>query len=987
MPFEDPNPTESPAEEPRLLTRRTRDEEDEADRPRLRGWSPRQPGPAADIEPEATPPYPSNPARRELLDSDADVPRPSRSRALPRIALLILLIVLAGYFYARYTIRSATVESLPQLDGSRSLPGLSANVEVRRDAQGVPHIHAATLDDLVLAQGFVTAQDRLFQMDILRRHAAGTLAELFGSALVPHDRMQRVLMIRRSAEATLAQLPPDQQHLLDVYARGVNAAITSAEAGGTLPVEFHILHYTPAPWTPRDSVLVAMSMFQNLTDTFSEKLAREELTNRLDSPNKQDLLNDLYPVGSWRDHPPAEPVPDLTTQTTPFIQIPLDPSQSLVVRPARPGLPSTATPGSILASIQPLLSQTCDGCTPGSNNWVVSGAHTASGKPLLSNDMHLGLSVPDTWYAADLKSDASAPGAAEGLHVAGVSLPGVPLIVVGHNRHIAWGFTNLGADVQDLYVEHLRGKGAGEQFQTADNSWQSVLHFPETIIVRGSGNVALDVTATRHGTATTPVLDPALTPQDLDRNGQHRSLSLRWTLNDPTVVRLPMQAIASATDWPSFAAAFSTFGGPAQNVVYADDQGHIGYHAVGRIPMRGPAQNVANAAADSLPPNIATPVLSESATTSQPIQANPDPLAQTAVASPPAPQTAQRSGPISPVPSAATPSNAWSGYIPYNQLPQAFDPPGGVIATANARVTPDDYPYPITLNWAAPYRNERIWRLLAHRNNLAPADMLTIQTDVTSDFDRVLAQRLAYAIDHAPGASTAHLLAAQAATLHQAADLLRNFDGTMSTASTAAAIVASTHAVLWPMLLAPKLTGVEDRKDLQALYLWDEKDFALEQLLEHTPSRWLSPPFTSWDDLLAAAVLRGLNAAHAPADLTRFTYGSIQKVDIEHPLFGKYAILRNLLGRPTGTGVQAQSGDATTIKQVGLSFGPSERFTASLADLDQSTLNLVLGESGNPDSPYFLDQFPAWLHGTSYPFPFTNPAISQSTTHTLTLTP
>jgi len=983
MPSEDPNPPEFPADEPRLLTRRTPEDEDIADQPRIRGWSSGQ----GHTEHEANPRISSHPARRELLDSDADLPRRSRSRALPGIALFVSLVVLAGYFYARSTIRSAALDSLPQLDGSLSLPGLSANVDVRRDAQGVPHIHAATLDDLVLAQGFITAQDRLFQMDILRRQAAGTLAEIFGSALVPHDRMQRVLTIRRSAEATLAQLPPDQQHLLEIYARGVNAAISSAEGGGPLPVEFHILHYTPAPWTPEDSVLVSMAMFQNLTDTFSEKLGREELTSRLNSPDKQDLLNDLYPVGSWRDHPPAEPVPDLTTQTTPFIQIPLDPSQSFVAPAARPGLPSTPTPGSILASIQPLLAQTCDGCTPGSNNWVVSGAHTASGKPLLSNDMHLGLGVPDTWYAADLESDTPVPGAAEGLHVAGVSLPGIPLIVVGHNRHIAWGFTNLGADVQDLYVEHLRGRGTGQQFQDADNSWQPVLHFPETISVRGSRNLSLDVMATRHGTAATPILDPVLSPQDLVCNGQQRSLSLRWTLNDPTVVRLPMQAIASAADWPSFVAAFSTFGGPAQNVVYADDQGHIGYHATGRIPMRGPAQNSANTVADSLPPNIATPVLSEPATTSQPIQANPDPLAQTAVASPPAPRTAQRSGPISPIPSLAVLGNEWSGYIPYDQLPQTFDPPGGVIVTANARVTPDDYPYPITLNWAAPYRNERIWRLLARHTDLTPADMLAVQTDVTSDFDRVLAQRLAYAIDHAPGASTAHLAAAQAATLHQAADLLRNFDGSMSTASPAAAIVASTHAILWPMLLAPKLTPVKDQEDLQELYSWGEKDFALEQLLEHTPSRWLSPPFTSWDDLLAAAVLRGLNAAHAPADLTRFTYGSIHKVDIEHPLFGKYPILRNLLGRPTGTGLQAQSGDATTIKQVGLSFGPSERFIASLADSDQTTLNLVLGESGNPDSPYFLDQFPAWLHGTTYPFAFSDPAVSQSTTHTLTLTP
>lgn len=983
MPFDEQNTPEFPIEEPRLSTRRADDNEPQ---PRTPAWTSERGSflPSREEELDSTTiAAPSHRGESEHPGGELRARRPRFAGGLLGVGLIILLITLCVYLYARHAIRSEAAASLPQLDGSLSLAGLTAPVTVSRDAQGVPHLRAATLDDLVLAQGFITAQDRLFQMDLLRRHAAGNLAELFGSSLVPHDRTQRTLMIRRSAEAALAQFPPDQQHLLEVYSRGVNAAINSAVSAGTLPVEFYILHYTPAQWTPRDSVLVSMAMFQNLTDTYSAKLARQELTDRINSPDKDALVQDLYPVGSWRDHPPAQPVPDLTNQTTPFVQIPLDSTQSLVA-PAPPTLP---TPETILASIQPMLAPPCDACIPGSNNWVVSGAHTASGKPLLSNDMHLGLGVPDTWYAADLESQSPAPGGSEPLHVAGVSLPGLPLIVVGHNQHIAWGFTNLGADVQDVYIEHLRGSGEQQQFQTADNQWLPVLHFPEEITVRGGHKVSLDVIATRHGAAVTPVLDSVLAPDVLTRDGGPHSLSLRWTLNDPSVERLPMQAIASASDWPGFLAAFSTFGGPAQNVVYADDQGHIGYHAVGRVPMRGPAANLANSAADSLPPDIATPVLTEPATTSKPIEAEPNPIDRTAVAGPPAPQSAQRSGPLSELPLSARPANEWSGYIPYDQLPQAFDPPGGVLATANARVTPDDYPYPITLNWGGPYRNERIWRLLAHRTNLTPADMLAIQTDVTSDFDRVLAQRLAYAIDHAPSVSGNHLSAHDVAALHQAADLLRNFDGTMATASPAAAIVACTHTILWPMLLAPKLTGMREHEDLQSLYTWGEKDFALEQLLQHTPSRWLSPPFTDWNDLLAAAVLRGLDATHAPSDLTRFTYGSIHKVDIEHPLFAQYGILRNLLGRPTGTGLQPQSGDGSTIKQVGLSFGPSERFTANLADPDLSTLNLVLGESGNPDSPYFLDQFPAWLHGSTYSFPFTDPAVTLTITHTLTLNP
>ena len=964
---EDPNFPESSPPEPRLITRRSPLGEDAT---------------SSSAPPRRRAAFATDPVSASIGDAgDANPEYPRRRRSsrllswLTTLALLAALLALAGYFYARHEVRTATVKSLPQLDGSLALPGLSAPVTVQRDAQGVPHIHAATLDDLVLAQGFVTAQDRLFQMDLLRRHAAGTLAELFGPALLVHDRMQRTLMIRRSAEAILAQMPPDQVHLLNVYARGVNAVIISATRAGTLPVEFHILHYTPAQWTSRDSVLVAMSMFQNLTDTFTAKLAREELTARLNSPDNAALLSDLYPVGSWRDHPPAQPIADLTTQTIPFVQIPLDPSQSSLRRPVEATSP---TRESILAGLQRLLAKRCDGCTPGSNEWVVSGAHTASGKPLLSNDMHLTLGVPDTWYEADLEADAGTP---EPLHVAGVSLPGLPLIVVGHTQHLAWGFTNLGADVQDLYIEHLRDSGQNEQFHAIDGTWQPVVHLPETIVVRGGRNVTLDVIAVRHGDALTPILDPVLTPDMLIQNGQPRSISLRWTLNDPSVLRLPMLDIAQAHDWPSFVAAFSTFGGPAQNVVYADDQGHIGYHATGRVPRRGITRNPA---ADALPPDIATPVLSQPGATSH---GQSDPLAQTEIASVLTPPSGQLSEPSSPVPEVNDPANEWTGYIPYDQLPQVFDPPGGILATANARVTPDGYPYPITTNWAAPYRNERIWHLLAHRVNLTPADMLAIQTDITSDFDRVLAQRLAYAIDHAPNVTETHLPAGKIATLHQAADLLRNFDGTMATNSPAAAIVASTHAILWPMLLAPKLSNMRSHENLQSLYDWGEKDFALEQILEHTPTRWLSPPFTNWDDLLATAVLRGLAGAHAPSDLSHFTYGTIHKVDIEHPLFAQYSILRTMLGRPTGTGPQPQSGDTTTIKQTGLDFGPSERFTADLANPDQSTLNLVLGQSGNPASPWFLDQFPAWLQGSTYPFAFTNPAVIESATHTLTLTP
>ncbi|WP_263368409.1 penicillin acylase family protein [Edaphobacter bradus] len=858
------------------------------------------------------------------------------------ILLSLLILVVLAFTLIRLWTHQALRGSLPQIDGSLSIAGLSAPVTVQRDSHGVPHIRAASLDDLVLAQGFVTAQDRLFQMDLLRRHAAGELAEILGANLLIHDRTQRTLQLRAAADRVVAALPADQLHYLELYARGVNDSIELQRAH--LPLEFRILRYKPAPWTPRDSLLVGLAMFEDLTNTFPVKLSREAIAAHL-SP---ELVDDLYPVGSWRDHPPTQPAVDLTAPQQSIPDIPLDESQTRLTKPATPAtnpgdpepalsLPkgldsetwdrsataSTSSAHDLLALQQSLRNPVCEGCLAGSNNWVVAGSRTASGKPLLSNDMHLAHSVPGIWYEADLESPASTGE----FHAAGVSLPGLPFIVVGHNSHIAWGFTNLGADVQDIYIEQLRGSGQSEQFLASDGSWQPVLHQTEVIHVHNGHDVTLDVAATRHGNTITPILSSLLP-------SEKRPLSLRWTIYDPATLDTPLLSINSATDWTSFLAAFSTFGGPAQNVVYADDQGHIGYHAVGYIPVRG---------------SLAQPT------------------------------------PLTSVPVAVDTAHEWSGYIPFDKLPQAFDPPNGVLATANARVAPEGYPYPITLDWAAPYRNERIWKVLLGRDHLTPADMLALQTDIYSDLDHDVAQRLAYAIDHS---------GTKDRRLHQAADLLRNWDGNVTADSPAAPIAIAARNALWALILAPRLTPATSPSSqsgpgepLWQLYSWGEKSYAGEQIIMHTPDRWLPSTYHNWDELLTAAVARGLASTNAPADLTHWSEGKSHPVEIEHPVFTHVPLHNLLIGLPIGTGVQPQSGDTTTVKQVDRSFGPSERLTADLGNLDNSTLNLVLGESGNPASPWFLDQWPAWYKGTTFPMPFSAEAVRSATTHTLTLTP
>jgi penicillin G amidase len=889
--------------------------------------------------------------------------RQSRRRRIVRRILLSLvsLIVLAGvggFYFARHWANQTLHDSLPQLDGAITLPGLAAPVTIQRDTHGVPHVRASSLDDLLFAQGFVTTQDRLWQMDALRRHAAGTLAEILGPSLVAHDRLQRTLELRSSADRAITTLAPEQLHQLERYAAGVNASIELQR--GHLPLEFRLLRYQPAPWTPRDTLLVGLVMFQDLTTSFSSELNREALSARLPAH----LISDLYPTVTWRDHPPSQPVVDLTAPQKDIPDVPLDESQTKLKKPNRapdnkdPDDPTptvswqtigsknsaTASSKDLLALQQTLRNPICDGCFAGSGDWVVSGAHTSTRKPLLSNDMHLTHNVPGIWYEVDLE----APTPTGNLHVTGVSLPGVPFIIVGHNEHVAWGFTNLGAEVQDVYIEHIRMSGSNAEYETQNGVWKPVLRDHEIIHVKNGKDVAIDIPGTQHGTVITPIISGILP-------SEKRALSLRWIIYDPANISPSFLPVNTATDGASLVQAFSTFGGPAQNVVYADDQGHIGYHAVGRIPLRG---------------SVMTPSA------------------------------------ISPVPTDALDSTQdWVGTIPYERLPQVADPPNGIVATANNRITPDDYTYPIALNWGAPYRNQRIWKVLTDKsistkNQLTATDMLALQTDVYSDLDHVIAQRLAYAIDHAtkPGLTR---VKSEGKRLHQAADLLRDWNGSVDASAAAPAIVVAARATLWPLLINPQVAapskpqpnpkGQTDDKtepvSAAALYSWGNKAYAEEWLIMHTPARWLPKTYATWDDLLATAVADGLRIAKAPADLTKWQYGEFHPIDIEHPIFGQSELLQLIVGIPTGPGVHPQSGDDATVKQVGRSFGPSERFTADLANLDHSTLNLVLGESANPASPWFMDQWAAWYNGTTFPLPFSNSAVDAVSTHTLTLNP
>jgi penicillin amidase len=420
--------------------------------------------------------------------------------------------------------------------------------------------------------------------------------------------------------------------------------------------------------------------------------------------------------------------------------------------------------------------------------------------------------------------------------------------------------------------------------------------------VHGGRDEVLDILITRHG----PIVSGL-------QAGETRQLALKWTAYDPETLQIPLFDMDCAQNWEQFRDALRRFASPAQNVVYADVDGHIAYQATGMIPIRPRGDG------------------------SLPVAGHTD-------------------------------AYEWKGYVPFEQLPSALDPPSGVIATANGRIVPEGYPYVISDEWGPPYRTERIYHVLGGEQKFTAADLLKLQTDIYSEFDRFCGQRFVYAVDHASRVS---------ARAHQAADLMRDWDGQVSTQSVAATLIEHSRQELVRLLLEPKLG------ELWREYRWFMSSVWLENVLQRQPARWLPAAYSSWNDLLAAAVEAAVGQKHAPNNLADWRWDKEQTLEISHPLFGMVPLLR----RWTGTGRVAQSGNGYTVKQVASNFGPSERMTVDLANLDDSTLNIVNGQSGQILSPHYMDQWRAWYSGTTFLLPFSTRAVEQARAHVLVLQP
>jgi len=805
-------------------------------------------------------------------------PRTSNARVAVRVVIALLAVALIVFLVFDVWFYRAVQASLPRYEGSITLAGLSQPVTVAFDERGVPTITAATLDDLFFAQGYVIAQERLWQMDMTRRYASGDLAAILGPDLVSVDREQRILGLRQVAEKAVASMEPAQRAQFQAYANGVNAYI--AEHSKTLPLEFRFLTYAPHVWTVEDSMLVGLSMSEFLNHGYyREALYKEKALAKLGP----EMTAELFVNSSWRDHPPGAEGRSLADEAPK--DLPPDEEE-----------PAPAKGPAHHSGMLPFLPPSPDSGPElrfhaGSNNWVISGAHTLTGKPLLSNDMHLELRLPNNWYEAHLVCGD--------FDVAGVTLPGMPYVIVGHNRYVAWGFTNVGPAVEDVFIEKFNDKG---EYLTPQG-WVQPEHRKEIIRVKGKPEVTVEVVVTRHGPVITPLV-----------RGETRQLALQWIIYKAGSMRIPFFEVDSAKNWEEFRAAFSSFAAPGQNVVYADVDGHIGYQATGWAPIR--------AAGDG----------------SLPVPGDTD-------------------------------AYEWTGFIPYDEMPRVFDPPSGIIATANGRITPNGYPHSITFEWESPYRTERIYKLLSKPKKYGPADMLGIQTDVVSELDRFCAERFVYAIDHTPKASE---------RAKNAAELMRGWDGNMAVDSVAPTIAFYSRGKLNELLLRPKLGD-----DWKQYTRWFMAPVWLENVVSHQSPEWLPTAYANYDELLTAAVEAAVSDPKVPKSLGLWAWGRVHQIDLKHPFWSNFPILK----RGAGPGPHPLSGDGLTVKQAGERFGPSERYTADLSNLDNSTLNIVNGQSGDLFDDHYDDQWDAYYHGRTFQLQFSREAVGRATQHHLRLEP
>lgn len=847
------------------------------------------------------------------------------------VACGLVLLLVAGFAAAVVVVRS----SFPQTEGDIAVPGLDRSVQVLRDGSGIPQVYARTSHDLFYAQGYTSAQDRFFEMDVRRHTTAGRLSEMFGEGTLEIDKTVRTMGWRRVAERELSRLAPETKSYLQAYSDGVNAYI-GQHTPSEMSLEYTLLgltglDYQVEDWAPADSVAWLKAMAWNLRGNMDDEV-RRGLLSATRTPAEIATLFPAYPYSRHR------PIVDRGAVVGNVFE--QDAAREGTPKPAaRPPLGPAAERAlqrvdRAVRTMPPMIGAGLgSGEGLGSNAWAVDGDHSTTGEPILANDPHLGVSVPGIWYQMGLhctRVSTECP-----FDVTGFTFSGLPGVVIGHNQQIAWGFSNLNPDVVDLYLE----KVTGTTF-LYDKRQRPLRMRDETIKVLGrSKPFRFTVRATRHGPllsdvdttlSTVGANSPAGRGAPARDNGY--AVAIAWTALTPGTTADALFGFNRATSWPEFRRAARDFAVPSQNLVYADRAGNIGYQAPGRIPIR-------------------------------------------------------KSGHTGDYPSRGwLPADDWTGrYVPYAALPSVLNPPEGFVATANQAVIGPDYPYYLGDSWGYGYRSQRIVDLLAKKATLSVSDMSGIQLDTRNGFAPTLMPYLLRIF-----MPSSYLAGGQR--------LLQGWDFKQGKDSAAAAYYNAVWRSMLTLtfhdeLKEPLWPDGEGRwfEVMRRLLSdpgnpwWD--DVSTDGVIEQRDDILMAAMAEARDDLVRRQARRAVD----------WTWGHHHRLDLQSQTLGQSdnPLVRRLFNRGGyQLGGANEVVDATHWNAAAtgpdayhVTAAPSMRMVVSLADLDRSRWVNLTGASGHAFDSHYVDQTDLWADGRTLAWPFGPKAVRAATEHTLTLTP
>lgn len=828
----------------------------------------------------------------------------------------------------------------PTTEGEIQLPGLSGKVSVIRGDHGIPQIYADSADDLFKAEGFVHAQDRFFEMDLRRHITAGRLSELVGEGGLETDRVIRTLGWRRVAEAELPTLKPETRRYLQAYADGVNAYIHRQGSPSNMSLEYVVLgqkvnDYRVEDWTPADSLAWLKAMAWDLRGDYNAELMRARLAGSMSTSQ----INELFPSYPYDTNKPILSPQDWSPSTSSTSANSAVPAGDLAKETSKNAQHAYAVVQRALDAV-PVTMGRGDGI--GSNSWVVGGSRTSTGKPLLANDPHLGVSIPGIWYQVGLHCrsvSSSCP-----FDVAGYSFSGLPGVVIGHNQSIAWGFTNLGPDVSDFFLEQVRG-----DTYLRDGKQVPLTMRTETIKIGGGGEQTITVRSTVHG----PILSDAIenvasAGESPPVNGRPSpgsyEVALQWTGIEVSQTADAIFGLNTATNFDQFRTAAEQFAVPAQNLIYADTAGNIGYQAPGRIPVRSRYMEAA-------------------------------------------PGYWIRPGWVS--------SWDWQGYVPFASMPHSYNPSEGFIVAANQAVTESGTPF-LTTEWDYGFRSQRIRSLLEKNTKVTPATMSSIQGDTRSQFAPTLVKAL-LKVDLGRDDFT-----------KQAQELLRGWDYTNPVGASESGAAAAYYNAVWSSLLnltfddeLPKdLRADGGDQWMQAVSVlltkprsawWDDK---------RTPGVAEGQSEILRRALVDARLQLTKELGKEPGD---WQWGQLHQLTLTHQVLGGDdvpGIVAKLFNRgpmnmPGGSAiVDANGWDASvgldgkdSNKAFDVDWAPSMRMVVDLSNLDGSHWVNQTGNSGHAFADHYNDQSEAWAKNELYDWPFTEKAVRDAGGDELTLVP